>query len=136
MTKKKKKMKLEKIRIFFIKNCNLLIPGLHKGRPSYSRSLQPSKENIQNFKTWKTSKLSIFVVIFALLDPDSDSRSGSTDLIESGSNPVSEHCFKVYHTRFYVAKFIRTMPSEALGHAFFLPRRKGFLQMKWRRNGS
>jgi hypothetical protein len=26
-------------------------------------------------------------VIFALLDPDPDSESGSTDLIESGSNP-------------------------------------------------
>ncbi len=27
--------------------------GLHKGRPSYKRNLQPSKENIQHFKTWK-----------------------------------------------------------------------------------
>ncbi len=27
--------------------------GLHKRRPSYKRSLQPSKENIQHFKTWK-----------------------------------------------------------------------------------
>ncbi len=28
--------------------------GLHKGRPSYRRSLQPSKENIQYLKTWKS----------------------------------------------------------------------------------
>ena len=27
--------------------------GLHKGRSSYRRSLQPSKENIQHFKRWK-----------------------------------------------------------------------------------
>ncbi len=27
--------------------------GLHKGRPSYRRSLQLSKENIKHFKTWK-----------------------------------------------------------------------------------
>ncbi len=27
--------------------------GLHKGHPSYRRSLQPSKENIQYLKTWK-----------------------------------------------------------------------------------
>ncbi len=27
--------------------------GLHKGRPSYRRSLQPWKENIQHFKRWK-----------------------------------------------------------------------------------
>ncbi len=26
--------------------------GLHKRRPSYRRSLQPSKENIKHFKTW------------------------------------------------------------------------------------
>ncbi len=26
--------------------------GLHKGRPSYRRSLPPSKKNIQHFKTW------------------------------------------------------------------------------------
>ncbi len=25
--------------------------GLHKGRPNYRRSLQPSKDNIQHFKT-------------------------------------------------------------------------------------
>jgi hypothetical protein len=25
--------------------------GLHKGRPSYRRSLHPSKKNIQHFKT-------------------------------------------------------------------------------------
>jgi hypothetical protein len=30
-------------------------------------------------------------VIFALLDPDPDSESGSTDLIESGSNPDPKH---------------------------------------------
>ncbi len=29
-------------------------------------------------------------VIFALLDPDSEYGSGSTDLIESGSNPVPD----------------------------------------------
>jgi hypothetical protein len=31
---------------------------------------------------------SAFVGHFALLDPDPDSESGSTDLIESGSNPI------------------------------------------------
>ncbi len=51
--------------IFLIKNCNLRILGLHKGGPSNGRSLQPSKENIQHFKTW------IFI-IFALLNPDPD----------------------------------------------------------------
>jgi hypothetical protein len=29
----------------------MLIPGLHKGYPSYRRSLQPSKKKIQHFKT-------------------------------------------------------------------------------------
>ncbi len=34
--------------------------GLHKGRTSYRRSLQPSKENIQHFKTWKSCNFSYF----------------------------------------------------------------------------
>ncbi len=34
-------------------------------------------------------------VIFALLDQDSESESGSTDLIESGSNPGPKHCLKL-----------------------------------------
>ncbi len=33
-------------------NLTTVSLGLHKGRPSYRRSLQPSKENIQHFKTW------------------------------------------------------------------------------------
>jgi hypothetical protein len=49
--------------IFFllIKNCNLLIPRLHKGRPSYRNSLQPSKENIPHFKKFNLLTFSIFV---------------------------------------------------------------------------
>jgi hypothetical protein len=49
--------------------------GLHKGRPSYRRSLHPSKENI-----WQVKKLefsSLLRVIMALLDPDSYSQCGS-----------------------------------------------------------
>ncbi len=45
--------------------------GLHKGRPSYRRSLQPSKETFQYFKKWKFCTFFYFFgVIFALLDPD------------------------------------------------------------------
>ncbi len=38
-----------------------LLLGLHNGRPSYRRSLQPSKENIQHFKTWNFLIFSTFV---------------------------------------------------------------------------
>ncbi len=41
----------KKIHIFLTKSCNLSL-GLHKGRLIYRGSLQPSKENIQHFKTW------------------------------------------------------------------------------------
>ncbi len=48
--------------------------GLHKGRPSYKRSLQLSKENIQPFKTRNFLifflLLSVLWIVFALLDPD------------------------------------------------------------------
>jgi len=34
-----------------------------------------------------------FITLFLPLDPDSESGSGSKDLIESGSNPDPKHCF-------------------------------------------
>ncbi len=56
--------------------------GLHKGRPNYRISLQPSKENIQHFETCNFfTFLSIFLFlrdIFALLDPDLHSQCGSS----------------------------------------------------------
>jgi hypothetical protein len=42
------KLQLKKIGYFFDKKLSL---GLHKGHTSYRRSLQPSKKNIQHFKT-------------------------------------------------------------------------------------
>ncbi len=50
----------EKIIFFRSKNEICLSIGLHKGRPR-GRSLQPSKENIQHFKTWKFITFSIFM---------------------------------------------------------------------------
>jgi hypothetical protein len=44
----------KKINLFFGPKTTIYLSlGLHKGRPSYRRSLQPSKKNIQHFKTWK-----------------------------------------------------------------------------------
>jgi hypothetical protein len=52
MTKKWKKFAAEKNLKFLIKKIAIYIYlGLHKGRLSYRRSLQPSKENIQHFTT-------------------------------------------------------------------------------------
>ncbi len=83
----KKFTALNKIFFFFIKIAIYLSLSLHKGCLSYRRSLQPSKENIQHFKTWNF--LYIFSwVIFAFLDPDPDSGSGSTDLTGSGSETL------------------------------------------------
>jgi hypothetical protein len=87
----------KKINIFGSKIAIHLSLGLHKGRHSYRISLQPSIENIQHFKNMKFLNFFLFLwVTFGLLDqdPDSESRSGSTDLIESGSNPDLKHCFK------------------------------------------
>ncbi len=39
-------------KIFYSKTTIYLSLGLHEERPSYRRSLQLSKENIQHFKTW------------------------------------------------------------------------------------
>jgi hypothetical protein len=54
MTKKFKKITAEiYLKKFFIQKIAIYLSlGLHKERPSYRRSLQPSKENIQHyFKT-------------------------------------------------------------------------------------
>ncbi len=84
-----KKFRAKKNLIFF--TTVYLSLGFQKGRPSYRRSLYPSKENIQHFKTW------IFFIFFSSIvghfcppgsgsDPDSESRS--SDHIESGSETV------------------------------------------------
>jgi hypothetical protein len=59
------------IYIFLIKIAMYLSLGLHKGRPRYRRSLQPSKENIQQNMNILYF-FSIFVAYFALLHPDPD----------------------------------------------------------------
>ncbi len=52
MTKSWKKVTAEKKFNFFLSKTTIYLSlGLHKGRPSYRRSLQLSKENIQHFKT-------------------------------------------------------------------------------------
>ena len=63
--KLKKNYSWNKEIIFFgSKNTIYLSLGLHEGRPSYRRSLQHSKKNIQHFKTWKFCTFSIFVGYF------------------------------------------------------------------------
>ncbi len=69
---------------FFIKNCIYLSLGPHKGRSSYWRSLQPTKENIQHFKTWSfltffyfcgsflPSRIRILIMMPTWLNPDPD----------------------------------------------------------------
>jgi hypothetical protein len=47
-----------------IKNCSLLSPGFQKGRPSYRRSLQPSKRTYNTSKHEISSLFSIFVGYF------------------------------------------------------------------------
>jgi hypothetical protein len=52
MTKNWKKFTADKkLNFFASKNTIYITLGLYKGRPSYRRSLQLSKENIQHFKT-------------------------------------------------------------------------------------
>ncbi len=80
MTKNwRKKVSAEKKLYFFSSKIAIYLSlGLHKGRPSHRRSLQPSKENIPLFKTWNFLNFFQFLwVIFAFLDPDPD----TTDLI-------------------------------------------------------
>ncbi len=98
ITKNWKKPAVKLLYIFFgLKIASYLSLNLHKGRTSYRRRLQTSKENIQHFKRWNL--LTFFLwVIFALLDPEPDpatqiyaypcgcgSRSGSTTRVAPDS---------------------------------------------------
>ncbi len=88
-----KNLQLQKNDILFgSKTIIYLTLGLHKGRPSYRRSLQPQKKKTKQ----EISKFfPFFVGNFCPpgsgsdtdLDSESESGYGSTDLIESGSNP-------------------------------------------------
>ncbi len=64
--KYKKYLQLKFFIYFLIKNCYLLILifHFHKISPSYRRILQPSKKNIQHFKTWN---FSTFIVLWVIL---------------------------------------------------------------------
>ncbi len=51
--KKKITLQLKNLFIFLGSKIAIYVSlGLHKGRPSYKRNLQPSKENIHQLKTW------------------------------------------------------------------------------------
>jgi hypothetical protein len=69
------------MKIFFIKNCNLLMSNL-QGKPSALKGEHPALQKMKFIKFF----LCLWV-IFAFLEPNPDCESGSVDPIESGSNP-------------------------------------------------
>jgi hypothetical protein len=79
-----------------------------------------------------SSFYSIFVGHFALLDPDSESGYGSTDLTESGSNPDPDpkHCTE-YCTR---RRRIFTGLSQDGGRAYFSKNLRASLFKKYLSN--
>jgi hypothetical protein len=79
-----KKFAAEKKFNFFYQTTIYLSLGFHKERPCYRRSLVVKREHSAIQKHDISNFFLLLWVIFALLDPDSDS---SIDLIESGSNP-------------------------------------------------
>jgi hypothetical protein len=90
---REKNLQLKKFKIFFWSKIAIYLSlGLHKGRPSYRRSLQPSNENIQHFQTWNfLIFFSIFVGHFltSLIRIQSVSGSGSN----ADTDP--KHCLKI-----------------------------------------
>jgi hypothetical protein len=61
-----------------------------QNKPSALKREHPALQNMK-FLTF----FLLLQVIFALLDPDSESGSGSTDLIEFGSNSDLKHCLRL-----------------------------------------
>ncbi len=88
-----KKFQLKKNVIFFLSKIAIyryFLLGLHKGCPSYRRSLQSSKKNIHHFKTWN------FFDFFHFCPPGSGSGT-----IEFGYNtdPDPKHWCKIYRVK-------------------------------------
>jgi hypothetical protein len=81
----------KKLNFFFIKNYNLPIPRPPKRtsklqkKPSALKRGHPTLQNMNFYNFF----LLLLWVIFALLDPDPDSESGSTDPNEYGSGSVT-----------------------------------------------
>jgi hypothetical protein len=65
---------------YLIKIAIYLSLGLHKGRPSYRRTLQPTKEKIHHLKKWNLLIFSSFVGHFCPPGSGSGYGSGSTTL--------------------------------------------------------
>ncbi len=55
---------------YFLENTNIFIPKPPRRTSKLYRSLQPSKENIQQFKTKHFFTFNFLCIIFAHLDPD------------------------------------------------------------------
>ncbi len=67
--------------------------GIHKVRLSYRRSLQPSKENIQHFKTWNFLTFSFFVDHFCPPGLDPETRSNADPVPKLWSPDMAESCW-------------------------------------------
>jgi hypothetical protein len=90
MTKNWKKITAEKFFLFFFssKTAIYLFLGLHKVRPSYRKAFSSQKRPSNTSKHELFKKISTFVGHFC----PPGSGSGSTALIESGSNPDPQPC--------------------------------------------
>ncbi len=97
---------LWKTNFFFSNSDFYLYVSLHKGGSSYSRSLQPSKESFQHFKTWNVFTFSLFIGNFCppgFGSGSSNSKPKSmTDLGRSGSATLV-----VWYISVSIAKFWR-----------------------------
>ncbi len=106
MTKNwRKKLQLKIcLKFFFIKNCNLLIP-MSPWRPSYMRSLHPSKENVQHLNM---KFLHFFLFLWIIFAPWIQIRI---------PNPVPEIIDKVFAKTSQKRSFSMT-EYERFGHVF------------------
>ncbi len=96
MTKNLKNLQLKKIKYFFLLKTSIYLNLNHKGRPSYKRSRQLSKKNIQHLKTRNFSNFFYFCGSF--LPFWIRIRIPNTDPDHSGSNwdpdPDPQHWFE------------------------------------------
>ncbi len=87
--------------IFWSEIAIYLFLGLHKGRPSYRKSLLPTKDNIQHFKTWN-----FFTFVSNYCPPGSVSGTSRPKWmrIYTVTDPDPQHCmlFTLIHDNLFL----------------------------------
>ncbi len=96
-------------------NCNSLIPGLHKGRPSYTRSLPPLKRKHPALQQKKFINFFLFLwVFFARPDSAPHSQCGSVSSKPKSRRKCGSMRIRIRNTELNIVKSKKQSTNQAV----------------------